>query len=207
MEQREKIKDCCIVDEERAVICIRKSDKKKFNLPRKFSRKSCLHSKKGFSMKSSCAPYNGCISTSTNMIEKNEITGLSGGTTKKKRKRRPKYTRKTQPKLKKFLNKSNKNKQFEVYKNVKDAGIEIKYDTLDNLISTIKLLEYNYHANNYTHKRILLISLVLLFRLSVLKSKGKQKEFNLIKQYVSFIKSREKTTNETKKNQQFKFTI
>ena len=41
--------------------CIRKSDKKIFKLPRKFSKNTCLTKKiKGFSMKTSCAPYKNC---------------------------------------------------------------------------------------------------------------------------------------------------
>lgn len=39
----------------------RRSDGKTFNLPRKFSRKRCLSGKvKGFSMRSSCAPFKFC---------------------------------------------------------------------------------------------------------------------------------------------------
>ena len=36
--------------------CIRKSDKKSFKLPRKFSRRK-FRNFKGFTMKASCAPY------------------------------------------------------------------------------------------------------------------------------------------------------
>ena len=39
--------------------CIRKSDKKSFKLPRKFSRQKCKNPK-GFTMKSSCAPFKYC---------------------------------------------------------------------------------------------------------------------------------------------------
>lgn len=41
--------------------CIRKSDKKSFNLPRRFSKKKCKKPK-GFTMRSSCAPYKDCFS-------------------------------------------------------------------------------------------------------------------------------------------------
>lgn len=51
--------DCCIVNEKTAKICKRISDKKIFTLPRKHTRKRCKNWK-GFSMKSSCAPYIGC---------------------------------------------------------------------------------------------------------------------------------------------------
>ena len=55
------MKDCCLStnsDKE----CIRKKDKKTFKLPRKFSKIRCLSRKgiKGFTMRSSCAPYKGC---------------------------------------------------------------------------------------------------------------------------------------------------
>jgi methionine-S-sulfoxide reductase len=40
-------------------ICIRKGDKKSFKLPRKFSRRKCKKAK-GFTMRSSCAPYKDC---------------------------------------------------------------------------------------------------------------------------------------------------
>lgn len=39
--------------------CLRSSDQKIFTLPRKFSKKRCRKAK-GFTMKSSCAPYKGC---------------------------------------------------------------------------------------------------------------------------------------------------
>jgi len=41
-------------------ICKRKSDGKKFKLPRRFSKKKCIDKIKGFSMRSSCAPYEDC---------------------------------------------------------------------------------------------------------------------------------------------------
>lgn len=56
---RKLIKDCCSVTK-RNKFCRRKTDKKIFNLPRRFSRKKCLKKIKGFTMKSSCAPYKQC---------------------------------------------------------------------------------------------------------------------------------------------------
>ena len=55
------MKDCCLStksDKE----CIRKKDKKTFKLPRKFNKEKCLSKKgiKGFTMRSSCAPYKYC---------------------------------------------------------------------------------------------------------------------------------------------------
>lgn len=50
---------CCEHKNEKS--CVRTLDKKMFKLPRKFSKKDCLTKKiKGFSMKSSCAPYKNC---------------------------------------------------------------------------------------------------------------------------------------------------
>ena len=44
-----------------AKTCIRKKDSKEFKLPRKFTKSQCVNKKrKGFSMKSSCAPYLFC---------------------------------------------------------------------------------------------------------------------------------------------------
>lgn len=40
--------------------CIRNSDKKTFKLPRRFSKKKCKNPK-GFTMRSSCAPYKDCF--------------------------------------------------------------------------------------------------------------------------------------------------
>jgi hypothetical protein len=54
--------NCCkinIMNENKHKLCIRKSDNKFFNLPRKYNRKKCKNSK-GFTMKSSCAIYKDC---------------------------------------------------------------------------------------------------------------------------------------------------
>ena len=51
--------DCC-KHKKSAKKCMRKSDKKIFSLPRRFTRKRCKKGAKGFTMKSSCAPYKGC---------------------------------------------------------------------------------------------------------------------------------------------------
>lgn len=51
--------DCCKHNKS-AKNCIRKSDKKMFSLPRRFTRKRCKKGVKGFTMKASCAPYKDC---------------------------------------------------------------------------------------------------------------------------------------------------
>lgn len=58
--RKSKTKSCCSVRKS-AKVCRRKTDNKKFRLPRRFSRKRCLAKKpSGFTMRSSCAPYKGC---------------------------------------------------------------------------------------------------------------------------------------------------
>jgi hypothetical protein len=42
--------------------CRRTVDGKIFSLPRRFSRKQCQRGIKGFTMRSSCAPFKGCVS-------------------------------------------------------------------------------------------------------------------------------------------------
>tara|TARA_Y100000816_G_scaffold175374_1_gene126273 strand:- start:60888 stop:61460 length:573 start_codon:yes stop_codon:yes gene_type:complete len=54
------MKDCCKVGP-KTKECVRKSDKKTFKFPRRFSKKHCLTKKiKGFTMRASCAPFKGC---------------------------------------------------------------------------------------------------------------------------------------------------
>ena len=52
------IPDCCLHND-KDTKCVRKSDQKVFALPRRFKKKSCKNPK-GFSMRSSCAPYKNC---------------------------------------------------------------------------------------------------------------------------------------------------
>lgn len=54
------MKSCCKTTK-KTKKCIRKKDKKIFKLPRKFTKKQCTQKKiKGFTMRSSCAPYKYC---------------------------------------------------------------------------------------------------------------------------------------------------
>ena len=55
------MKNCCSKTLKKSKKCKRR-DGKVFSLPRKFSKKRCLKGKiRGFSMKSSCAPYKLCL--------------------------------------------------------------------------------------------------------------------------------------------------
>ena len=48
-------------------LCQRKTDKKQFYLPRKFSKRKCKSGIKGFTMRSSCSPYKGCLKGGANL--------------------------------------------------------------------------------------------------------------------------------------------
>lgn len=57
------MKYCCDkkLNEKKDKKCIRKKDGKVFSLPRRFTRKRCKKGVRGFTMRSSCAPYTSCI--------------------------------------------------------------------------------------------------------------------------------------------------
>ena len=68
------MKNCCNHNKKDKV-CKRK-DGKEFNLPRRFTRKRCLKGHiKGFTMRSSCAPYKNCKSKSKTKKRKNQKGG------------------------------------------------------------------------------------------------------------------------------------
>ena len=76
--------------------CTRQSDGKVFDLPRKYSRKRCRNPK-GFTMKSSCAPYKDCYKNK-NKTRKQKTQKKQRGSGNKTRRRRDntrKITRKT----------------------------------------------------------------------------------------------------------------
>ena len=68
------MKDCCNHSPSDKK-CIRKSDKKVFSLPRKFSKKRCKNGIKGFTMRSSCAPYKDCFKNQKKITKKRKKKG------------------------------------------------------------------------------------------------------------------------------------
>lgn len=64
--------------------CKRKSDGKIFDLPRKYSRKRC-RKPKGFTMKSSCAPYKDCYKNKTRKQKTKKKQRGSGNKTRLRR--------------------------------------------------------------------------------------------------------------------------
>lgn len=153
------MKSCCH-STKKSKKCIRK-DQKIFTLPRKFSKKKCKHPK-GFTMRSSCAPYKYCF---------------KGGTKSKTKKQ--------------FLfNPNNPKKSFDVYidKNPKDT-IKIKYKSLADVKWTIRKLERLYKNHKYSHKRIWQVAMIMRVRLNVLKNK-KPEQYKLANRYYTFLKHR-----------------
>ena len=153
------MKSCCH-STKKSKKCIRK-DQKIFTLPRKFSKKKCKHPK-GFTMRSSCAPYKYCY---------------KGGIKSKTKKQ--------------FLfNPNNPKKSFDVYidKNPKDT-IKIKYKSLADVKWTIRKLERLYKNHKYSHKRIWQVAMIMRVRLNVLKNK-KPEQYKLANRYYTFLKHR-----------------
>lgn len=164
-------------------ICIRSSDKKSFKLPRKFNREECKNPK-GFTMHSSCAPYNDCPKRSSKQSKQ------KGGKHSSKRSKKTK---------KRFLyNPDDPKRSFDVYidKNPNDT-IPIKYTTLNDVKNTIKKLESLYKRDKYTHKRIWQVGMILYVRLKVLKNK-KPKEFKLALRYFKHLGERSKIKHKEK---------
>ena len=165
------MKDCCNITKKNKK-CIRSKDNKIFSLPRKFTRKQCKNPK-GFTMKSSCAPFKFC-----NVNEKSK--------TKKREKKRSRF----------LFHPDNPDKSFDVSvdKNPNDT-IPIKYTTYNDVIQTIRKLEKLYKQGKYTHKRIWQVGMILMVRLRVLRDK-KPKHFTLANRYFKFLGKRTKVKGE-----------
>lgn len=190
--------DCCFVGT-RKKTCRRK-DGKLFGLPRRFTRKKCLTMKvRGFSMKSSCAPYKYCRRKTLKLkLKGGRIRGRRRGRGKAGR-RRGRGTLKQS-----FLfNPDDPSKSFDVYidKNPNDT-IPIKYKTIDDVKHTIKKLEKLYKAGKYTHKRIWQVGMIMYVRLKVYydgKGMGKDRkvsQYKLAKRYFKFLGKRTKVVGD-----------
>ena len=179
------MKKCC--NDPKTKKCIRQ-DKKIFSLPRRFSMKQCKHLK-GYSMKASCAPYKYC--------------NMNGGKTSKKKKT--------------FLyHPNNPNKSFDVYidKNPNDT-IPIKYTTVNDIKHTIKKLEKLYKTNQYSHKRIWQVGMIMKVRLETMykhkktlypNAKFVYQRFLLANKYFKFLGQRTKQkSQQSRKSMVFKF--
>ena len=162
--------DCCSHSPD-AKECIRKKDNKIFKLPRKFSKDQCDTKIKGFSMKSSCAPYIYCKNKNTKTkYTSNKIIS------------KDKKSQKTKKTF--FFNPDNPKNSFDVYidKNPNDT-IPIKYKTVQDVKNTIKKLEKLYKKKLYSHKRIWQVGMIMRVRLGIiLKHKEKFSKAKMVKQ-------------------------
>ena len=193
-------KNCCFVGT-RKKKCIRQ-DGKVFGLPRRFTRKKCLTMKvRGFSMKSSCAPYKYCKRIRNRTHNRRIKNNKGGGGTKKRRQRLQKEKGRDKGKSKKqfLFNPNDPSKSFDVYidKNPNDT-IPIKYKTLEDVRDTVYKLEKLYKAGKYSHKRIWQVAMIMYVRLKVYydgKGIGKDKkvkQYKLAKRYFTFLGKRTK---------------
>lgn len=184
--------NCCKITKKNKK-CIRKKDKKIFSLPRKFSIKKCIQQPiKGYTMKSSCAPFIYCKKHT-----------LKAGKKKK--------TQKIQ-----FLyNPNNPKKSFDVYinKNPSDT-IPIKYTTINDVKNTIYNLEKLYKSNKYPHKRIWQVGMILKVRLQAMhkhknklypNAKNVYRRYLLANKYFQFLGKRTKLSEKERKNLVFTF--
>jgi len=178
------MKECCNHDN-KDKICFRKKDKKTFKLPRKFSIEKCKNPR-GFTMRSSCAPYRDCYKKQKGGKRSKKRSGKRSGKRSKKQ----------------FLyNPENPKKSFDVYidKNPKDT-IHIKYTTLQDVKNTIQKLERLYKNDKYTHKRVWQVAMIMKVRLEVLKDK-KPQQYNLSYRYFKHLGERSRIKNKDKKKE------
>ena len=192
--------DCCKAKKTDQT-CTRGSDGKTFRLPRKFSFEDCKKTKggKGFTMRSSCAPYKDCIGQSRGKSTKKSGKSRRRSTKKsgKSRGRSAKKSGSPRKTKKSFLyNPDDPKKSFDVYidKNPNDT-IPIKYRTYTDTLKTVRKLESLYKKGKYPHKRIFQVAMILMVRLRVLK-KQKARAYALACRYYDFIKSRTKIKGE-----------
>ena len=205
--------NCCNSDESKHYECIRNSDKTVFSLPRKYSKKRCINNPvKGFTMRSSCAPYIDCMNTNKKTFRgsrhHSRKINLKGGYNKsnppsKKPNRKGNKNRKRTQKVTSldFLyNPDNPKKSFDVYidKNPKDT-IPIQYTTVKEVKETIKKLEKLYKQKKYSHKRIWQGGMILKVRMEAMKkhkdtlypnAKFVNERYTLAKKYFIFLGER-----------------
>ena len=184
--------------------CIRKSDNNVFSLPRRFTRKRCQQKIRGFTMKSSCAPYKDCLQKKGGYKTKHIKKSISKKNKTKKQKQQFLY------------NPNDPKKSFDVYinKNPSDT-IPIKYTTVEDVKNTIRKLENLYKRGTYPHKRIWQVGMIMKVRLEAMlkhkktrypNAKYVKQRFNLANKYFNFLGQRSKV-QETKERKQMVFTI
>lgn len=205
------IESCCNIndDDTKYNECLREKDSKVFSLPRRFTKKKCLTTNhKGFTMRSSCAPFKYCKHNTT----RKHIHKITGGikqtknANKKTKRTYKKHNSRYKNKPQFLFNPDDPKKSFDVYINKKpEDTIPIKYKTVEDVKNTIEKLETLYNENKYTHKRIWLVAMIMMVRLRALREK-KSKHYKLSKRYFDFLKERSVICSlEGRKEKVFKF--
>ena len=122
-------------------------------------------------------------------LTKDICKGQKGG-------REKKTIRKQRDKRDFLYNPDNPDKSFDVYidKDPSDT-IPIKYKTIKDVKKTIRKLERLYKKDEYPHKRIWQVGMIMYVRLKVLKDK-KPKEFKLSEKYFKHLGKRTKIKGE-----------
>lgn len=149
-----------------------------------------------------------------NKTNKNKNKARKNRTKNKRQNKTRKNINKT--KTQQFLyNPDNPSKSFDVYidKTPKDT-IHIKYTTVEDVENTIQKLEYLYKTNQYPHKRIWQVGMIMKVRLEAIykkrntkykKSKNITQRYRLSKKYFNFLSQRTKMGEEERKQFTFKF--
>ena len=157
------MKSCCKISNKiskKTMKCKRK-DGKIFNLPRRFSKNKCTTRKiKGFTMRSSCAPYKYCKKrnkTTRPSIKKQNKKIRNTKKHVKKQSKKTKKTRKTKKNIKKYTKKQkggaeNDEKKFDSkLENCSNKTDAISYDELDNLNNkNVIKFKPNQQINSYS---------------------------------------------------------
>jgi len=187
--------DCCKHSESDKK-CIRRSDKKSFNLPRRFSKKKCKKPK-GFTMKSSCAPYKDCFSNKKNK----KRTKKRKNTRSKKKSEKYKKLTKLGEEWVKFASEDMKKRELEFFKNKKKKKKNKKKNTKKGgkkskkpvILPKLRPISYKnkkhrYHIKDPKKKRILAIEEGIRSESKKGKSKrdaaiAKKARFNVLRIY------------------------
>ena len=180
--------------------CIRKSDQKAFSLPRRFTRKRCQQGIKGFTMRSSCAPYKDCLKQSGGVKKNHKTKKQRREKMKNKKSQSQSQSKKQNPQF--LYNPDDPKKSFDVYINKNPADtIPIKYTTVEHVKNTIKKLESLYKRGAYPHKRIWQVGMIMKVRLEAMlkhkktrypNAKYVKQRYNLANKYFKFLGQRSK---------------
>ena len=212
--------DCCKYKtlSKKKGICIRKYDGKVFDMPRRFPLNKCRPRYiRGFTMRSSCAPFKGCFIDTIHSSKKNSKTynNYHRCGSRKKSKVKNKQSKHVGKYSDYLYNPEDPDKSFDVYKDKNPYDtIPIKYTTPNDVKNTIKKLEKLFKEELYSHMRIWQVGMIMKVRLEAIKkhhktkypnAKDVDKRFNLARKYFYFLKKRTKLNTEDRLKLTFRF--